>query len=342
MSNKFGLNDLAAMIDGDDANKGQKNSQTLSRRSGSLPLQSRAMTGFAQQQRLLMDMPVTKEKKECVLMELNPFACNVSPLNKRVQSLLSIHDPAIVSLQASIEKIGQREPVLVQAITGNNNEVVYELIYGSRRRFVTEQIRKQNSDFTLKAWVINGRVSEPDIKVLLDSENEDRQAISAWEQSQYLFKLSQQHPNWSQRKLADYEGITQKTLSYYIKLAALPQDVVALMDSPLSISLQTGCQIVKQLEAIEHNQQKQLVKKLSNQAPFHSSADLIKIMRSVLDKESKQIVKRQKHQIKDKKGHLKAQIGAHRTIVGRYKIDLFDVSDEQISKVTEVLSAHLS
>lgn len=341
MGNSFGLNQLAEMLDKkeDDASPDESHAKRETRSKA--PIYSKGMTGFTKQQSLVMDMPVTKDKVTCVLMELEPSQCMITPFNKRVQTLLNENDPTIVSLLNSIKENGQRDPVLAHVVTKDGN-TFYEIVYGSRRRFVAELIGKQQGQcFKLKAWVANKVISDVDKKVLADSENTDRANISAWEQGQYLLNVAQQNPSWSQQRVAETEGVTQKTISMYFKMAQMPESIVALMNTPTTISLKSGCKIAKQLQALNKAQLKRLVDNLSQSAPFNSSSLLSRAIEAAVHdgnrKNKLKSVKGEKGVIVNKAGQVKAHLGAHRSIDGQYKIDLFHLSKDEYKALVTAL-----
>ena len=344
MSKNFGLNQLAEILDKKEEGTLADNGYAKRTARVKAPIDSKGLTGFTKQQSLVIDMPVTKEKVSCVLMELDPLKCTITRFNKRVQTLLKEDDPTVVSLLHSIEENGQRDPVLAHVVNKDGNSC-HKIIYGSRRRYVAELIsKKQGECFKLRAWVANKVISDVDQKALADSENRDRANISAWEQGQYLVGVAQQNPSWLQNRIADAESVTQKTISMYFKMATLPESIVALMDSPSAISLKSGCKIAKQLQGLSNIQPQDLIEDLSKDAPFSSSSQLSRAIASIVHEGSVKNKShgRKKEVIVDKNGQIRARLGVHRSIEDQYKIDVFHLSQPEYRELVVALKKVLS
>lgn len=306
----------------------------------SSPINAPAMSGVTQRiQRLYLDLPVTKVKAECELKELDPSVCVASRFNKRVQSLLSPTDPAVMQLKRSMAEEGQRDPVLVRPLQTPEGKVQYEVIYGTRRRFVAELLSDEasNDGFTLKAWVSN-KISDADAKRLADSENQDRQEISAWEMAQYYQEIKSARPELSLEAIAGIEGVDASSVSRYIQLASLPEDIVKLVSSPSEITLRSGLDILKATKRKAPAARQKLYASLRLLAPFNKTAELLKAIKADDVDKLTTPTKAKKIEVVDREGRKRAIIGAHRTQQGQYKVDLFDLSDDELSAVHQSLA----
>ncbi len=302
------------------------------------PINAPAMSGATQRiQRLYLDLPISKVKAECELKEIDPSTCVASRFNKRVQSLLSSTDPAVMQLKRSMEEEGQRDPVLVRPLQTPQGAIQYEVVYGTRRRFVAELLNQASNDgFMLRAWVSN-KISDADAKRLADSENQDRQGISAWEMAQYYQEIKTTRPELNLEAIAGLEGVDASSVSRYLQLASLPEDIVKLVSSPAEITLRSGLDILKATKRKSPAVRQKLLANLRMLAPFAKTADLLKAIKA--DDVDKLVTptKAKKIEIADKQGNKRAVIGAHRTKQGQYKVDLFELSDDELASVHQAL-----
>jgi ParB/RepB/Spo0J family partition protein len=303
----------------------------------SSPIESPAMAkNQSRIQRMYIDLPVTKNRVECEYIEILPEQCVVSRLNKRVQSLLSPSDPAIIKLKNSIQEDAQRDPVLLRSINSTQGMGEYELIYGSRRRFVIELLRNEGIDVKLRAWVANS-IPDSDAKKLADSENEDRQAISAWEIAKYYEAIQRKNNAVTAEYIATEENITASSVRRYLQLATLPEDIVKKVKSPTEISLRSGLDILKIINQQQPDRRKEIIDTVKKMDSFDSSNDLSKAIKDIATPKESKVKNSKPIDIVDNKGNHRAKIGTHRSKKGKYKIDLFDAKDEEIQKVIEAL-----
>ncbi len=288
-------------------------------------------------QRLYLDLPVSKTRAECELMELDPTQCIASPFNKRIQSLLSATDPAIQQLKASVQDEGQRDPVLIRPIAKPTDKLRYEIVYGTRRRFVAELIaREGDGDFKLKAWVSN-KITDPDAKRLADSENTDRQDISAWELAQYYQRLKEDRPELSLEAVASIEGVDGSSVYRYLQLAQLPEATVKLVISPAEITLRSGLEVLKAFKTLPPSKKETLLASLAREAPYATAAELVKAIKAQTQSKPVAPTKNKRIEILGEDGEKRAVIGAHRSNAGQFKVDLFNVSDSELIALQQAL-----
>ena len=335
---KFGIHALSAKLGDTAAEKGEKATAANTEKRVSAPINSPAMTTRSRrQQRMYLDLPVSKTTVECDLIEIDPRQCVASPLNKRVQSLLSTDDRAVQQLMRAIREEGQRDPVLVRQLQNSEGDQRYEVIYGTRRRFVVEQLAAAGQGGgLLKAWYCD-QITDADAKRLADSENDDRQDISSWERAIYFAHLREAKPEVTLEVLAGIEGVDRTLATKYLKLAELPEPVVRLVASPTAISLRAGLDIHKALLALGPTARKQVLKEFADLPRFEDGVALVKALRVAARKPSAPAGAKQRRQLVDAKGRKRVVIGAHRSNKGQYKVDLFDLSEDQVSAVEEAI-----
>ncbi len=335
----FGVNALSqALEDKKSAPVEPHTKEPVHSKSVSSPINSPGMSKNTQRiQRLYLDLPVSKIRAECELMELDPTQCIASPFNKRIQSLLSANDPAIQQLKASVQKEGQRDPVLIRPVAKPTDKLRYEIVYGTRRRFVAELIAKEEEgEFKLKAWVSN-KITDPDAKRLADSENTDRQDISAWELAQYYQRLKDDRPELSLEAVASIEGVDGSSVYRYLQLAQLPEATVKLVISPAEITLRSGLEVLKAFKSLTPAMKETLMASLAREAPYATAAMLVKAIRALTQPKFAAPTKNMRIEILGDKGQKRAVIGAHRSNEGQYKVDVFDVSDTELMALHKAL-----
>jgi len=343
---KFGIHALTTELDEKDRQQERSVEEggpgLAIRKKVSSPINSPAMTGTGKRiQRLYLDLPVSHDSVECDLMELDPLQCVASTLNKRVQSLLDADDAGVQQLMHSVRDEGQRDPVLVRPLQKPDGELRYEVIYGTRRRFVAELLNQsEEGGFKLKAWV-SDRISDADAKRLADSENDDREAISAWERAIYFAGLKAQSPDQSNELIALLENVDRSLVARYLQLAELPEEFVRLVVSPSQITLRSGLDIQKAIKPLTKAARAKLLTALGEGGRHETAADLLKAIKTQLAPKVAKISAKQKVELTGKAGQKRAVIGAHRSNKGQYKIDLFDISDEELGEVQKALEKAL-
>lgn len=302
-------------------------------------LHSPAMQGNRKERQVMyLHLPVSKADVKCELTEFDPDELKVSKFNKRSQSLLTAESPSVIDLKNRIYTEEQNDPVLVRR--NENGEL--EVVYGSRRRFVIDLLNKnewKDSPRKLKAWYFH-TIPDIDAKRLSDSENEDKEPISSWEKSQYFLDQQRSDPSLTDENLAALEGIARPTLINYLRLGALPEEVVALVSSPNSISVTSGVAIEKTFREMSADLQKEIVKALSKKKYFPNGGDLLKAMRAEiqsLKSSPKPLAKNKKIEVKTNSGKVMAVIGSHRTKANHYKIDLIDIDRNQLDQIESLI-----
>ncbi|MEM1154746.1 MAG: ParB/RepB/Spo0J family partition protein [Pseudomonadota bacterium] len=346
---KFGIHALTTELDEKDRQLASSATGATTDKPGaatrkkvSSPINSPAVTGSGKRiQRLYLDLPISHKSVECDLMELTPSECVASPLNKRVQSLLSADNAAVQQLMQAMREEGQRDPVLVRPLAEPNSQHRYEVIYGTRRRFVADLLNQsEEGGYKLKAWV-SDQISDVDAKRLADSENDDREAISAWERAIYFVGLKAASPEKSTELIAELEQVDRSLVARYLQLADLPEEYVRLVTSPSGITLRAGLDIQKVLKSLTQSARAALLNTLEEGGRFESGTELLKAMKQQLKPKTAKVTAKQKREITDTTGKRRAVIGAHRTNKGQFKIDLFDVTDKQLAEIQKVLEKTL-
>lgn len=292
-------------------------------------------------QRLLSELylPVSKRYIELTHDFIDPKLVKVGEYNQRNQELLSIDDPDVKALMESIKSDRQKEPILVRVVDGE-----WEAIYGSRRLYsvlaINEEREREKLDLIeIECWV-GSDISDIDAHKLSIGENQNRTDISSYEKGLYCKKLYDAGKHIDE--IAKLECVTSKTIRNWLELAQLPVEFVSLLESPKLISKESGIPLKKLISSSSDvevadfisskpNQSYKSIKKLKD--------DFSKFCRgSELTKESIPVNKPIVFEDNDEKG-VKVKITRHRTKLGQYKIDMHDLSDEELTMMIDFFSS---
>lgn len=288
-------------------------------------------------ERKTMRLPISGRDIELTATEAVPGECLIHPRNQRVQSLLKLSNPKVAQLKESFEREKQRDPVLARWVTLDDGARAIEILDGSRRRFVCDAIYQEDLKTLLKAWV--GQIPDADADYLAKAGNDDRDDISPWELSQYLKKIEQEHPTWSHEVIAANERMSRTNVTNLISIGDIPLEVVALLESPDLLKVNSGLQVAKLLRGARDNH---YIKILEKEAPFTKFSDLANRLKELLKPRASVDKPAANRKIEIKSGNkVRAAIGANRKVKGQYKIDLFELSDAEYEELLAFLEKTL-
>lgn len=295
-----------------------------------------AFLGATQAERKSITLPISGAQITLKSVLIDPEDCVIHPNNRRNQALLRLENPRVAQLKEAIQGEGQRDPALARMIDDNGTQRL-EIIDGSRRRFVVEKIREGSPDIKLKVWLAQ-TMSDADADYLTRAENENRDDISAWETAQYLQRISQENPSWSHEVIGAQEGMSRQSVSNYLMLSEVPLPLVALLESPNVMNVKSGVLLTKNCRGLSDQEISRRIEALASDAPFSEFTTLLKAFRAqaTTPKKPKPLSINRRIEI-DHAGKRRAVIGKNRTKTGQYKIDVFDVSDEELSLIEDAL-----
>lgn len=290
-------------------------------------------------ERMALQLPVSKKTVTCMLHSIDPRFARAHPLNPRHQQLISKDDPAVVELVRSMSEEGQREPVLAQL----GQDGIWDIIYGTRRRFAAEQIhsaRLEEGGFALRAWVPGEDLPQQDIQTLAISENEERENLSVWEKAKLIEGLDASG-NFTKKRIGEMVRLHEKNVIKYSGLSEIPEQLVALLVSPSEFTL-AGGSALRRL-AVELGGYQTMTRELAKQGRRYESMGSLLSEARKLAKPKKQkasVKSRGKQEIKDADGNVKFLIGRVRgKEAGAAKIDAFGLSDEDFISLMKVLES---
>lgn len=318
----------------DAENEVQKKEGARVESSGASPMLGGSKTagGIKRTERKTMRLPISGDEIELKSLEAVPSGCKIHPRNQRVQSLLKLTNPKVANLRDSLKREGQRDPVLARWITVSGERVL-EILDGSRRRFVCDDLYREDNETLLKAWV--GQIGDADADYLAKAGNDDRDDISPWELSQYLKTVEKENPNWSHEVIAANERMSRTNVSNLLAIGDIPIELVSLLESPDLLKINSGLQVVKLVRIAKD---KSYIKHLEKDAPFTKFSELANRLKEILKPKPTSPLPSSNRKIEIKSGSkLKASIGANRKNEGQFKVDLYGLSDEEYQKVVSAL-----
>lgn len=332
----------ASRVEEGGSGKGQEQSSKRSASPTRNPLKSPLMQGAYDTSRARtrkMTLPVTKKVVELTIKTIDPDDAWVSQkINPRNQDLLSEKDPHIASLRQSIRNETQREPVLVRQNPGPAGER-YEVIYGSRRRYVAALEKKAHGSFELLAEV--GEISDPDAIRLARVENAERQDLSAYELGcDYARQKQSQYKDFEQKEMAAALGISEASLSKHLALSRIPESIIRLFISPAVITVKDGPKILRIVERLDS---KTLTDKLQDIAltntSFEKVSQFLKALESSEDSGKNSVKVSRDKPVLYGQGAVKAKLSAIRGKKNTYKIDLAGVGKDELKRLDEFLES---
>jgi len=172
-----------------------------------------------------------------VMLALDPKLIRHSSLVSR--SSLSLHerDPDLLELKEALKRDGQRQPIGVREVTGGSAPQ-YELVFGHRRHAAALLLdREIEGGFKINALIDAAAEDEGVLWLHQNSENAARKDLSAYETGQsFRLALDRGYAKDAQT-LAQMVGVSNATMTRYLQVARLPQEVVEAFGDPRVIAL---------------------------------------------------------------------------------------------------------
>ena len=165
-----------------------------------------------------------------VFLMLKPETVKETRYRDRIDA--SFEDSEFQALKASIKSDGQMSPIGVRPVEGG----AYEVIFGHRRLRACREL-----GFDVKAMVLTD-VDDRKLILSMLRENTLRKDVSAYERG-LAYKLYIDSRLLTQNDLADELGINKSSVSRYLALAKLPEEVLDSVGDPREIKLMTGNEI---------------------------------------------------------------------------------------------------
>ena len=174
--------------------------------------------------------------------DLDPASIRPSKWKNRHE--LSFATQAYRDLVSEIAVAGKNvQPIKVRRIPKRSPEAAdeFEIIYGRRRARACQELG-------LKVRAIVEDLDDQAAFAEMDQENHHRAELTPWEQGVMYKDALDQGVFGNQRALSAKTGVAQSTISKAIRLASLPEEIVAAFPSPLEIQFRWGQSLAEALE----------------------------------------------------------------------------------------------
>ncbi len=200
------------------------------------PVRERKLSHIDHRGNKLKDL-VTGNVEDKALLWINPEECRMWGRHNRRYDLLAIDNCR--DLVEGIKSQGRQEiPAVVRAVNDDTGHK-YEVIAGARRHWAISWLRDHNYP-NFKYLVDVRELTDEQAFRLSDMENRDREDISDYERAQDYKNAINLYYNGNASEMAARIGYTNANLSYLLKLADLPAEVLAAFSDVTQITINNG------------------------------------------------------------------------------------------------------
>lgn len=174
------------------------------------------------------------EVRQVTQLLLDPARVRIWQGNARIYAHLT-EDNVRDLIESILAEGGQKVPAVVRRIDGDPNHD-YEVIAGTRRHFAISWLRAHNyPDMQFLAQV--AQLDDEAAFRLADIENRARQDVSDLERARNYAAALAAHYGGHQTRMAERLKLSQGWLSKMLKVASIPDEVVAAFAAPSDIQL---------------------------------------------------------------------------------------------------------
>jgi ParB family transcriptional regulator, chromosome partitioning protein len=172
-----------------------------------------------------------------VVLRLDPKRIRASEFANRHERSLDPRDPAFVALKDDIRRRGQLDPIRVRPLTGVADRD-YEIVYGHRRHAVAVALDAEvDGGFRVLALLDASAADAREHVLKMHSENFARSDLSPYEYGQMYASWLDAGCFKTQGEIATAVGLDQSVISTYVRIATLPEAVLAAFGDPRGIAL---------------------------------------------------------------------------------------------------------
>ena len=186
-----------------------------------------------------------------VVLRLDPKRVRASEFANRHERSLDPADPAFVALKDDIRRRGQLDPIRVRPIAGTSDRD-YEIVYGHRRHAVALALDDEiEGGFRVLALLDASAADARDHVLKMHSENFARSDLSPYEYGQMYASWLDAGCFPTQGEIAAAVGLDQSVISTYVRIATLPDPVLAAFGDPRGIALRWARDLALALKTAE-------------------------------------------------------------------------------------------
>ena len=186
-----------------------------------------------------------------VVLRLDPKRVRASEFANRHERSLDPSDPAFIALKDDIRRRGQLDPIRVRPLAGVPGHD-YEIVYGHRRHAVALALDGElDGGFRVLALLDASAADAREHVLKMHSENFARSDLSPYEYGQMYASWLDAGCFKTQGEIAAAVGLDQSVISTYVRIATLPDAVLAAFGDPRGIALRWARDLAAALKAAE-------------------------------------------------------------------------------------------
>ena len=186
-----------------------------------------------------------------VVLRLDPKRIRASEFANRHQRSLDPGDPAFIALLGDIRRRGQLDPIRVRPLAGSP-DFDYEIVYGHRRHAVALTLDAEvDGGFRVLALLDASAADAREHVLKMHSENFARSDLSPFEYGQMYLSWLEAGCFKTQGEIAAAIGLDQSVVSTYLRIATLPDPVLAAFGDPRTIALRWARDLSAALKTAE-------------------------------------------------------------------------------------------
>ena len=209
--------------------------------------QPRKRTYAASQEGLLGELG-TGAPRTGRIRQVDPARCRMWAGHNRMYDLLDAEGCA--SLIASIKALGRQEvPAIVRPVTDDADHD-YEVVCGARRHFAVSWLREHEHRADLDYVVDVRDLTDEEAFRVADAENRDREDISDYERSKDYGRALRDYYQGNKKLMAERIGVDRSWLSRFVRIAELPEAVVAAYGDPRRLGIKHAAELSPLLASV--------------------------------------------------------------------------------------------
>jgi ParB family chromosome partitioning protein len=184
------------------------------------------------------------EVRQVTQLLLDPARVRVWPGNARNYAALS-EDGCRELIDSIVAEGGQKVPAVVRRVDGGTHD--YEVVAGTRRHWAVSWLRAHDYPDTMFLAQVAVLDDEAAFR-LADLENRARADVTDLERARNYLGALAQHYDGHQTRMAERLRVSKGWLSKMIKVAAIPDEVVAAFPSPADLRLKSSYPLAQALD----------------------------------------------------------------------------------------------
>lgn len=179
-------------------------------------------------------------------LRVDPARVRIWPGNARVYSLLTIANCRDL-VDSILAEGGQKMPAIVRRVDDDPDHD-FEVITGTRRHFAISWLRASGRDDLYFIVQVEALDDEAAFR-LADLENRARNDVSDFERARNYAAALSSHYDGHLTRMAERLNLSKGWLSKMIRIASLPEEVLAAFPDPRDLRLRGAYALAKAMEA---------------------------------------------------------------------------------------------